>query len=211
VAELVSATEIFPAQLTSEFGVALALAFDQIQPLLLLRGMQGQVRRCHGDLHLGNVALIDGAPVLYDALEFDDTIATCDVLYDLAFLLMDLSKLGRNADAALLLDRYLAASDDAASQVAGLSALPLFLSLRAAIRAKVVGAMFRLNPEKPSLKDDALAYLLAAMDNLAGPRWVNQPNWPEPGCATDPSTRVSTANSAAIHSKAPSAGAPAPP
>jgi aminoglycoside phosphotransferase family enzyme len=178
VDELVSATDIFPPKLTAEFGLALVAAFAQAEPLLQRRGLLGQVRRCHGDLHLGNVALIDGAPVLFDALEFDEAIATCDVLYDLAFLLMDLSKLGRIADAALLLDRYLAAADDPQLQIAGLGTLPLFLSLRAAIRAKVVGAMFCLDPEKSGLKADALAYLAAAVDNLAGPRWVKQPILP---------------------------------
>ena len=53
-----------------------------------------RVRRCHGDLHLGNIVLIDGAPVLFDAIEFDPGIATGDVLYDLAFLLMDLIERG---------------------------------------------------------------------------------------------------------------------
>ena len=48
------------------------------------------MRRCHGDLHLANIALVDGRPLLFDAIEFDPVIATTDVLYDLAFTLMDL-------------------------------------------------------------------------------------------------------------------------
>jgi aminoglycoside phosphotransferase family enzyme len=58
--------------------------------LLRARASGGYVRHCHGDLHLRNIVEIDGAPVLFDAIEFDDAIATVDVLYDLAFLLMDL-------------------------------------------------------------------------------------------------------------------------
>ena len=58
------------------------------------RERAGLVRRCHGDLHLGNIVLLDGAPVLFDAIEFDPKIATGDVLYDLAFLLMDLIERG---------------------------------------------------------------------------------------------------------------------
>ena len=61
-----------------------------MRPLLAARAEAGLVRRCHGDLHLGNIVLIDKAPVLFDAIEFDSKIASGDVLYDLAFLLMDL-------------------------------------------------------------------------------------------------------------------------
>ena len=53
---------------------------------------RGCVRRCHGDLHLGNIVLWDGRPLLFDAIEFDEAIATVDTLYDLAFLLMDLDR-----------------------------------------------------------------------------------------------------------------------
>jgi aminoglycoside phosphotransferase family enzyme/predicted kinase len=104
--------------------------------LLRERGGAGLVRRGHGDLHLGNIVLIDGRPVLFDAIEFDPLIATGDVLYDLAFLLMDLIDRRLDAAANVVLNRYLAETrrpDD----LDALAALPLFLSLRAAIRAKV--------------------------------------------------------------------------
>ena len=65
-------------------------AFIRGRELLERRGRQGHVRRCHGDLHLSNLVLIDGKPVLFDAIEFDPAIASVDVLYDLAFPLMDL-------------------------------------------------------------------------------------------------------------------------
>ena len=113
-------------------------ALAAVRGLLVARGAAGHVRRCHGDLHLRNIALIDGAPVLFDAVEFDDSIATGDVLYDLAFLLMDLEERGLRGLANAILNRYLAAGDDA--QLEGLLALPIFLSLRSAIRAKVVAA-----------------------------------------------------------------------
>src|SRR3546814_8517366 len=60
--------------------------------LLDARARQGRVRHAHGDLHLANIAVIDDEPVLFDCLEFDPTLATTDVLYDLAFLLMDRSE-----------------------------------------------------------------------------------------------------------------------
>jgi uncharacterized protein len=81
--------------------------------------------------------LIEDRPVLFDAIEFDEAIATCDVLYDLAFLLMDLWTRGLRSHANLLFNRYLWICDDVERQLKGLSVLPLFLSLRAAIRAKV--------------------------------------------------------------------------
>jgi uncharacterized protein len=54
--------------------------------LLDRRGAEGKVRRCHGDLHLRNICLLDGKPTLFDCLEFSDALASIDVLYDLAFL-----------------------------------------------------------------------------------------------------------------------------
>jgi uncharacterized protein len=100
---------------------------------LTQRSKAGFVRRCHGDLHLGNLCLWNGKPVAFDALEFDEALATIDVAYDLAFLLMDLDlKAGRPA-ANRVLNRYLGRSGDT-----GLAALlRLFMSQRALIRAHV--------------------------------------------------------------------------
>jgi uncharacterized protein len=128
---------IFAAQAVAGLRHAMEHAFACGEPLLLEREKKGQVRRYHGDLHLRNIVLIEDQPVLFDAIEFDETIATCDVLYDLAFLLMDLWIRGLHRHANLLLNRYLWICDDIEVQLKGLSLLPLFLSLRAAIRAKV--------------------------------------------------------------------------
>jgi hypothetical protein len=104
-----------------------------VAALLDRRRRNGGVRRCHGDLHLGNICLIDGRPTLFDCLEFDDALSTIDVLYDLAFLLMDLVHAGLTADANLVFNRYL----DRRNETEGLAAQPLFMSIRAAIRAHV--------------------------------------------------------------------------
>ena len=114
------------------------LAFAVARPVLLKRGEAGFVRRCHGDLHLRNIVLLDGEPTLFDAVEFSDQIASGDVLYDLAFLLMDLEERGLRASANRLFNRYLAPEPPGA--LTGLVALPLFMSLRAAIRSKVEAA-----------------------------------------------------------------------
>jgi predicted kinase len=105
-------------------------------PLLRARAHGGFVRHCHGDLHLRNIVEIDGRPVLFDAIEFDDSLATIDLLYDLAFLLMDLGKRGLTAHANAVLNAYLDYEGSTANLI-GLVALPLFLAMRAAIRAKV--------------------------------------------------------------------------
>ena len=111
-------------------------AATALQPLLRQRAGQGFVRRCHGDLHLANIALVDGRPLLFDAIEFDPVIATTDVLYDLAFTVMDLIHFDQAAAANAAFNCYLAGAGD--EGLDGLRLLPLFLSVRAAIRAHVL-------------------------------------------------------------------------
>src|SRR5262249_32224961 len=82
-------------------------AYRRIHALLVDRGRHGFIRRIHGDLHLGNIVLLDGHPVLFDAIEFSPLIASGDVLYDLAFLLMDLAERGLKPAANVVLNRYL--------------------------------------------------------------------------------------------------------
>ncbi|MGH6918753.1 MAG: AAA family ATPase, partial [Geminicoccaceae bacterium] len=110
-------------------------ALVRARELLEQRRAEGFVRHCHGDLHLGNIVLLDGVPVLFDCLEFDEALATIDTFYDLAFLLMDLLHRDLGDLAQRLLSGYL----DATWDDAGTALLPLFLSCRAAIRAKVSG------------------------------------------------------------------------
>ena len=136
---------------------------------LASRRRRGYVRRCHGDLHLNNVVVLDGKPVLFDAIEFDEDIATIDILYDLAFLIMDLEHGGRRAQANRLFNRYLAIDNDAAN-IAGLQAMPLFLALRAAIRAMVdITRLQQLAPGQAANKcrGEIGAYLQLAEDFLA--------------------------------------------
>jgi aminoglycoside phosphotransferase family enzyme/predicted kinase len=111
-------------------------AYARIRPLLTERGRQGFIRRIHGDLHLGNIVLIEGRPVLFDAIEFSPLIASGDTLYDLAFLLMDLVERELPQAASIVFNRYLAETR-CAEDLDALAALPFFLSMRAAIRAKV--------------------------------------------------------------------------
>jgi len=110
---------------------------SQLGSLLDERRQAGRVRRCHGDLHLRNICLVDGRPLLFDCVEFSEELADIDVLYDLAFLLMDLGHRGHRDLANLVLNRYL----DLTEEDDGLALMPLFLSLRAVIRAHVTATM----------------------------------------------------------------------
>lgn len=111
----------------------------QIAPILAARQRGGYVRRVHGDLHLGNVFRHQGKPVLFDAIEFNDDFASVDTLFDLSFLLMDIDHAGYKGLGSVLFNHYLPfANEWAGGETGGLAALPLFLSLRAAIRAHVM-------------------------------------------------------------------------
>ena len=154
-------------------GKASHAVFLRLKPLLEERGRLGFVRRCHGDLHLANIVSIDQRPVLFDAIEFDAGIATVDVLYDLAFTLMDLLRHDQARAANIVLNRYPAATPT--GNLDALSALPLFMSIRAAIRAQV--ALARLKPGHSGdggIVDDARRYfnLAQAMIHPPAPRLI---------------------------------------
>jgi len=136
---------------------------DRIRLCLKFRGRRGCIRHCHGDLHLGNIVEINTKPVLFDAIEFDDEMATIDVFYDLAFLLMDLDQRGYRKAANLLLNRYLKLSHDPLDHY-GLATLPLFLAVRAAIRAMV--ALQRGHGGDQQTADAAWRYLDQALGYL---------------------------------------------
>ena len=107
--------------------------------------------------------------MLFDAIEFDPKIATGDVLYDLAFLLMDLIERGLKPAANIVLNRYLSETRRA-EDLDALAALPLFLSLRAAIRAKVAAdARGRRAPNARDIEQSARAYFALAGRLLAPP------------------------------------------
>jgi len=128
----------------------------------MARRAQGFVRRGHGDLHLRNVCLIDGRPTLFDCIEFSDEVACIDVLYDLAFLLMDLLHRQLGAHAHVVYNEYVTATGD----LDGLALLPLFLSARAAVRAKTSATAARLQSDpadQAALGEAAREYLDLAL------------------------------------------------
>jgi aminoglycoside phosphotransferase family enzyme/predicted kinase len=97
------------------------------------RAAGGAVRECHGDLHLGNVVLLEGRPVPFDCIEFNEALRWIDVMSELAFVVMDLADRGHADLAWRFLNRYLEATGD----YEGVKVLRFYLVYRALVRAKV--------------------------------------------------------------------------
>ncbi|HEY9038161.1 MAG TPA: AAA family ATPase [Roseovarius sp.] len=161
-------TDVFGAEQISQYRTATDHAWRSARPQMNARRAAGHIRRCHGDLHLGNIVLTGGVPTLFDALEFNETLGTCDVLYDLAFLLMDLDHKGLRPAANAVLNAYLFHAD-CADHYAALSLLPLFQSLRAAIRGMVAVQAARAGGEDADDLPQARNYLSEAIAYLAPP------------------------------------------
>ncbi len=157
---------IIPPDLAEKLTQHALSELDHVAPLLDARRAAGRVKRCHGDLHLGNICMFEGQPTLFDCVEFSDDIACIDVLYDIAFLIMDLWHRDLKGEANTVFNRYL----DMADEADGLAAMPMFLSVRAAIRAHVWAAASRAQLTSDArMRLEALArhYLACAMRMLA--------------------------------------------
>lgn len=137
--ELAACRDLLDADLVDRVTMRSREALDAVAGLLDRRAAEGKVRRCHGDLHLRNICLIDGRPTLFDAIEFSDALAVIDVLYDLAFLVMDLLHRDLGALANRVLNRYLEVADE----MDGLAAFPVALTMRAIVRAKIAALLAR--------------------------------------------------------------------
>lgn len=145
--------------LDAAFRAALSRHADTLNE----RGLAGKVRRCHGDLHLRNICLLDGQPCLFDCIEFNEQIATVDVLYDLAFLLMDLWHRGFAELANLVANRYL---DDTDNED-GFVLLPFLMAVRAAVRAHVIATQIEEGSDPSgSLRAEARSYFDLAAELL---------------------------------------------
>ena len=107
--------------------------YDRLLPLFTERKAGGFIRECHGDLHLGNAALIDGQVVIFDCIEFNDPFRMTDVYADIAFLAMDLEDRGLKCLSRRFISRYLELTGD----YAGLPLLNFYKAYRAMVRAKV--------------------------------------------------------------------------
>ena len=152
-------SDVFSREEIAQLCSAFRLALEKHQQRLDRRSDEGHIRLGHGDLHLRNICMLNDRPTLFDCIEFNDRIATVDVLYDLAFLLMDLWHRGKHDLASLAANRYC----DRTSNDDGWSLLPFFMAVRSAVRAHVTATQLA---EADSL-DEKLIFAARSYFDLA--------------------------------------------
>lgn len=136
------------------FEQAMAM-FELIQAYLIDRKKQGHIRECHGDLHLGNITLIENKVVLFDGIEFNDSFRWIDTMSDCAFLIMDFQDHGQTVFANHFLNGYLLKTGD----YSGLLVLKFYKLYRAMVRAKVAGLRLQQQKQKSTAYKNTLADL----------------------------------------------------
>jgi len=144
--------------------------YTALEPAFAQRKQDGFIRECHGDLHLANIALVNGAITIFDCIEFNDNLRWIDVLSEIAFLVMDLMDRNRPEFAYRALNAYLELSGD----YSGLGVLRFYLTYRAMVRAKV--ATIRLHQaglgqsERTAIFRNYRSYIQLAQKFTAPPR-----------------------------------------
>ena len=160
IASMAAVSEVLDQDQVNFLGKHLLDMTSELAPLLDARGLSGRIRHAHGDLHLANIALIDDVPTLFDCLEFSTELATIDILYDLAFLLMDLWHRKLCAETNIVFNRYL---DLSPADEDGIALMPLFLAVRATIRSHVLAAQSIRAGRNPEIAANARTYLKLAL------------------------------------------------
>ncbi|EAZ90978.1 bifunctional aminoglycoside phosphotransferase/ATP-binding protein [Crocosphaera chwakensis] len=107
--------------------------FELKQSYFKQRQQADKIRECHGDLHLKNVCLWNNKIQLFDRIEFNEEFRYVDVMFDVAFTVMDLDARNRQDFSNIFLNTYLEYTGD----WQGLQVLPVYLSRQAYVRAKV--------------------------------------------------------------------------
>lgn len=107
--------------------------WEALTPVIQARLEAGRVRECHGDMHRGNIALVDGEILIFDGIEFNPDLRWIDTMSEVAFLIMDLDEADEAGPARRLLNRYLELGGD----YGGLAVLDFYKVYRAMVRAKV--------------------------------------------------------------------------
>ncbi|MGB5736226.1 MAG: AAA family ATPase [Thiohalocapsa sp.] len=131
------------------------LWFLRLRDRLEERRQGGSIRECHGDLHRGNIAIIDAEPVIFDCIEFSPQLRWIDTMSEVAFLVMDLQEAGEIALARRALNRYLELTGD----YRGLALLRFYQVYRAMVRAKVIGIRLAQGVLQGSQRSEARAEL----------------------------------------------------
>lgn len=122
--------------------------YQQLKSVMQQRHDTGFIRECHGDLHLGNIAIIDHQIRMFDGIEFNERLRWIDIISELAFLLMDLDARGRSDFKFYLLNQYMHLMGD----YPGLALLRFYTVYRAMVRAKV--AAISLQQKQTNTADD---------------------------------------------------------
>lgn len=130
--------------------------FERLRDTFIERKARGRVRECHGDLHLGNVALLDGTMSAFDGIEFNESLRWIDVMSEIAFPAMDLAAHARPDLAWLFLNEYLERTGD----YEGLGVLAYYTVYRALVRAKI--ACLRTESREGRVPAEARRYLALA-------------------------------------------------
>ena len=142
---------------------------ERLTEQLAARRQGGFIRECHGDMHRGNIVLLDGEPVIFDCIEFNPGLRWIDTMSELAFLVMDLLEAGETTLARRALNRYMERTGD----YAGLGVLRFYQVYRAMVRAKVLAIRLAQadtgSDERAELVGDLHRYLRLARDSSARP------------------------------------------
>ncbi len=164
--QLAALLDAHDAALLARLRAASTREYAACTPWFERRRQQGKVRECHGDLHLGNIVLLQDQPTPFDGIEFDPQLRWIDVMNEIAFLVMDLSQRNRADLAFRFLNGYLETSGD----YAGVRVLRFYLAYRATVRAKICAIRAR-QPQLPQRQAQAelaacRGYLARAEDSL---------------------------------------------
>lgn len=137
--------------------------FEAMIPVIEQRRAEGFVRECHGDMHRGNIALVDDRILIFDAIEFNPNLRWIDTASEIAFLVMDLEQEGEQGAAQRFLNRYLERSGD----YGALAVLDFYKVYRALVRAKVLMIRSRQDDLRPdaaaAIRGDFERYLELAL------------------------------------------------
>lgn len=127
----------------------------RLTPLMRERKRDGRVRECHGDLHLGNLAWVDNALVIFDCIEFSAALRWIDVISEVAFCFMDLLHRQHSDLAFRFLNAWLEHSGD----YQGVALLRYYAVYRAMVRAKVAALRAAQAGATEASRAEAHAYL----------------------------------------------------
>lgn len=108
-------------------------AHQSLHESFVRRKSDDRIRKCHGDVHLGNMVDYKGKALLFDAIEFNPDLQYTDTMADLGFLVMDLIDKQQTAFANLVINQYCLLTDN----YDGLQVLKYYIVYRAMVRAKI--------------------------------------------------------------------------